>query len=123
MPDGERDGAAVNEMRAVAVDEIREARGTADAGEGDDLLVLELAFLEDLVIGGEHGEVAAAGTPGRVVGGEGFLGEFLADDSSVASGGAAVVAVEPFPVGGVWLLVSVLILKSLNHSIRKITRC
>ena len=80
MPLAKRHGAAVNEMRAVAVDEIREARGATDPGEGDDLLVIELPFLEDFVIGGEHGEVAAAGTPGRVVGGDGFLGDFLADE-------------------------------------------
>ena len=77
MPDGERDGAAVNEMGAVAVHEIGEARGAADPGEGDDLLVIELSFLDDLVIGGENGEVAAAGTPGRVIGGDRFLGQFL----------------------------------------------
>src|SRR5205814_1302949 len=45
---------------------------------GDDLFVIDLAFLEDLVIGSEHGEVAAARTPGRVIGGDGFLREFLA---------------------------------------------
>ncbi len=101
---GERDGAAVNEMRAVAVDEIREARGTTDPGEGDDLLVIELPFLDDFVIGGEHGEVAAAGTPGRVVGGDGFLGDFLADELQRAS--AAAVAV----VDAGWA-VSVLIFK------------
>ena len=83
---GERDGAAVNEVGAVAVDEIGKARGTTDAGEGDDLLVIELAFLEDLVIGSENGEVAAAGTPGRVIGGDGFLGEFLAGEFGVAAG-------------------------------------
>ncbi len=84
---GERDGAAVNEMRAVAVDEIREARGTTDPGEGDDLLVIELPFLDDFVIGGEDGEVAAAGTPRRVVGGDGFLGDFFADELSGRVGG------------------------------------
>ncbi len=77
---GERDGAPVNEMRAVAVHEIGEARGTTDPGEGDDLLVIELPFLDHFVIGGEDGEVAAAGAPGRVIGGDGFLGEFLADE-------------------------------------------
>ena len=78
---GQRDGAAVDEVGAVAVDEIGKARGAADAGEGDDLLVIDLAFLENLVIGGEDGEVAAAGTPGGVIGGDGFLGEFLAGAS------------------------------------------
>jgi hypothetical protein len=79
---GERDAAAMDEVGAVAVDEIREARGAADAGEGDDFLVIDLAFLQDLVIAGENGEVAAAGTPRRVIGGNGFFGEFLALRSS-----------------------------------------
>jgi hypothetical protein len=73
-----RDGATVNEVGPVAVDEVRKARGTTDPGNGDDLLVIELAFLEDLVIGREDREVAAAGTPGGVIGGDGLLGEFLA---------------------------------------------
>jgi hypothetical protein len=30
--------------------------------------VIELPFLDDFVIGSEHGEVAAAGAPGRVIG-------------------------------------------------------
>ncbi len=75
---GERHGAAVDEVGAVAIDEIRKARGAADAGEGDDLLVVELAFLEDFVVAGEDGEVAATGTPGGVIGGDGFLGQLLA---------------------------------------------
>jgi len=48
-------------------------------GEGDDLLVIELPFLDDFVIGSEHGEIAAAGTPGGVIGGDGFFGELFAD--------------------------------------------
>src|SRR5438477_3072975 len=47
----ERDGAAVNEVRAVAIDEIGKARRTTDPRESDDLFVLELAFLEDFVKG------------------------------------------------------------------------
>src|SRR4029077_10682713 len=69
----ERDGAAVNEVGAVAVDEIGKARRATDAGEGDDLFVLELAFLDHFVEGGEHGEIATPGTPGRVIGGNRFL--------------------------------------------------
>ncbi len=61
-------------MCAVAVDEIGKARRTTDPGEGDDLFVFELAFLEDFVERSEHCEIAAAGTPGRVIGGDGFLG-------------------------------------------------
>jgi hypothetical protein len=40
--------------------------------------VIDLAFLEDLVIGGEDGKVATTRTPGRVIGSDGFLGKFLA---------------------------------------------
>jgi hypothetical protein len=36
--------------------------------------VIELAFLEDFVEGSEHCEITAAGTPCRVIGGDGFLG-------------------------------------------------
>jgi hypothetical protein len=74
---GQRDGAAVNVVRAVAVDEIGKARRTTDPREGDDLLVIEVAFLEDFVERGEHREIAAARTPGRVIGGNGFFGEFF----------------------------------------------
>jgi hypothetical protein len=70
----EWDGAAMNVMRAVAIDEIRKARRTTDACESHDLFVLDVAFLEDLVKRGEHSEIAATGTPGRVVGSNGFLG-------------------------------------------------
>src|SRR5438105_1201479 len=70
---GERNGAAVDEMRAVAVDEIRKARRTTDPGESDDLFVLEISFLEDFVERSEHGEIATTRTPCRMVGGDGFL--------------------------------------------------
>ena len=72
MPARQRDGAAVDEVGAVAIDEIGKTRGTTDPGEGDDLLVIELAFLEHLVIGSENGEVTAARAPGRVIGGDGL---------------------------------------------------
>jgi hypothetical protein len=70
----------MDEVGAVAINEIGEARGAANAGEGDDLFVIELAFLEDFVIAGEDGKVAAARTPGGVIGGDGFLGELLANE-------------------------------------------
>src|SRR5206468_9483139 len=73
----ERDGATVDVVHAVAVDEIRKARRTTDPGKGDDLFVIELAFLEHFVEGSEHGEIAAAGTPCRVIGGDGFFGELF----------------------------------------------
>ena len=74
---GQRDGSAMDEMGAVAIDEIGEARRAADAGEGDDFLVLELAFLDDLVIAGQNRKIPAARTPRRVIGGDRFLGQFL----------------------------------------------
>src|SRR5207237_9074076 len=46
---GERDGAAVNKMRAMAVDEVRKARRATNPSEGDDLFVIEISFLEDFV--------------------------------------------------------------------------
>ena len=46
---GERQGAAVDEVEAVAVDEVGEARRAADAGDGDDLLVRDLKLLENVV--------------------------------------------------------------------------
>src|SRR6266699_1379115 len=70
----ERDGATVNVMRAVAVDEIGKARRTTDPGEGDDLFVIELPFLEDFVERSQHSEIAAARTPWRVIRSDRFLG-------------------------------------------------
>src|SRR5260370_4128641 len=69
-----RDGATVNVMRAMAVNEIGKARRTTDPGEGDDLFVIELALLDHFVERSEHREIAAAGTPRREIGGDGFLG-------------------------------------------------
>src|SRR5437762_9407956 len=71
------DCAAMNVMRAVTVDEIRKARRTTDSGEGDDLFVIELAFLEHFVERSQHSEIAATGTPCREIGGDGFLGLFF----------------------------------------------
>ena len=85
---GERHGAAVDEMRAVAVDEIREARGAADAGEGDDLLVLDLAFLDELVI---EASTAKSPQPGHHVGWSAVMA-FLVSFSRGGSGGQCVSA-------------------------------
>ena len=41
----------MNEVGAVAVDEIGKTRRATDPGESDDLFVIELAFLEDFVKG------------------------------------------------------------------------
>ena len=53
--------------------------------------MIELPFLDDFVIGGEHGEVAAAGAPRGVVGGHGFLGEFFAWGLGESGGGGGTV--------------------------------
>jgi hypothetical protein len=74
----QRDGAAMNVVRAVAVDEIRKTRRTTDACEGNDLFMFDVAFLKHLIERGQHSEISAAGTPGGVIGGDGFLGEFFA---------------------------------------------
>ncbi len=70
----ERHGAAVDEVRAVAVNEIRKARRTTDACESHDLFVLEITFLQDFVERGEDRKISAAGTPRRVIRGDGFFG-------------------------------------------------
>ena len=75
---GKRQRAAMNEMRAVRLHEIRETAGAADARDGGDFLVPHLALLNQLEIKREHGEVAAAGAPRRMVGGDFLFGQALA---------------------------------------------
>ncbi len=72
---GEWQGAAVDEVDAVGVDEIGETRGAADAGDADDFLVGQAELLDDVEEGGEDGEVTAGRAPGRVVGFELFFCE------------------------------------------------
>src|SRR5262249_35731444 len=69
-----RNGAAMNEVRAVTINEIRKTRRTTDACERHDLFVLDVPFLEHLVERGEHGEIAATGTPRGMIGCDCFLG-------------------------------------------------
>ena len=78
-------------MRAVRLDEIRKAAGAADAGDGGDFLVPELALFDQLEIKREHGEIAAAGAPGRMVGGDFFFGQALAFGVGTARGVTAVM--------------------------------
>ncbi len=68
----EGQGASVNVMRAVRLHEIREAAGAADARNSRDLLVMNLPLLDQFEVEREHGEIAAARAPRRMVGG-GFL--------------------------------------------------
>src|SRR5581483_12147420 len=56
---------------------VREARGAADAREGDDVFLRKLDALQHFVECGEHGKIAAPGAPRGVIGGEVFLGDFL----------------------------------------------
>ena len=74
---GQWQRAAVDEVDAEGVDEVREAGRAADARDADDLLVGDLELLDDVEEGGQDGEVSAGRTPGRVVGLELLLGEFL----------------------------------------------
>ena len=64
-------------VHAMAVHEIRKATGASDAGDGGDLLVPDFALLDQLEVEREDREVTAAGAPRRVIGGEGFFGEFV----------------------------------------------
>ena len=70
--------AAVDEVGAVGLHEIGKAAGAADAGDGSDLFVHHLALFNQFEIQRQHGEVAATGTPGGVVGRDFLLGQALA---------------------------------------------
>ena len=72
---GKRQGAAVNIVAAVRIDEIGEAGGAANAGERDNFFLRIIKFLEDFIKRGEYGKIAAAGAPRRVVGDEDFFSE------------------------------------------------
>ena len=75
---GKRQRAAVDVMHAVRLHEIREPAGAADAGDGRDFLVPDLALLDELEIKREHGEIAAAGAPRRMIGGDFLFRQALA---------------------------------------------
>ena len=61
----DRQRAPVNAVEAVGLEVVREAARAADAGDEHRLLRLELLGDEQLLHGGEHRVVAAAGTPAR----------------------------------------------------------
>ena len=75
---GKGQRAPVDVVRAISLHEIREAAGTADAGNGGELLLPELALLDHLKVKREHGEIATTRAPGGVVGGDFLLGQRLA---------------------------------------------
>src|SRR5436853_6744568 len=69
----EGQGAAMNEMRAVCLHEIRKSRTATDARHGRDFLVPDFALLDQFEIKGEDGKIAAARAPRRMIGGDIFL--------------------------------------------------
>ena len=97
---GKRQRAAVDEVGAVSLDEIREPARAADAGDGGDLLVPEAALLDQLEIERQHGEIAAARAPGRVVGGDFLLRQRLAVGVGEAAGEPPWLAVRGVQLRG-----------------------
>ena len=75
---GKGQGTSVDVMRAIALDKVGESTGAADAGDGGDLLLPQFPALDEFEIEGQDREIAAARTPGRVVGGNFLFGERLA---------------------------------------------
>src|SRR5439155_16397608 len=74
---GKGQGATVNIMGAVGLNEIRKAAGAANAGDGGDFFVPKLSLFDQFEIKGEHREIPATRTPGRMVGRDVFLGQGL----------------------------------------------
>src|ERR1043166_2839462 len=66
---------AVDVMRAVGLHKVREPTRTANPCHSRDFLMPELAFFDELEIEGEHGEIAAARTPGGMIRGYFFFGQ------------------------------------------------
>ncbi len=75
---GKRQRAPVNVMHAVRLHEIGKPARAADARDGGDFLLPQLALLDQLEIKREHREIAAAGTPRRMVGGNFLFRQALA---------------------------------------------
>lgn len=71
----------MDEVNAVGVHEIGEARGAANAGYDADLLMRNAEFLDDIEKGSENSEVATSGAPSRVIGFELLLGELFCGSS------------------------------------------
>jgi len=55
--------AAVNRVKAEGVHVIRKTRGTADAGDDDEIFALDAEFRKNGLDGGENGIVAATRAP------------------------------------------------------------
>src|SRR5215207_9379843 len=74
----EGQGAAVNEVRAVRLHEIREAARASDAGHGRDLLVIDFSLLDQFKVEREHREISAARAPRRMIRSNFLLGQAFA---------------------------------------------
>src|SRR5438876_12296422 len=61
-----RERAAMERVHSVGVDVTGQIRGTADATDDADVMRLQLQFEQRRLKRGEHGEIAAAGTPIRM---------------------------------------------------------
>src|ERR1043166_7701176 len=77
-PAGEWQGAAVDVMHTVRLDEIRETARATNARNGGDVFMPKLALFDQLEIKRENGKVAATGAPGGMVGGQLLFAQRLA---------------------------------------------
>ena len=80
-------------MHAVRLHEIRKPAGAADARDGRDILMPHFALLDELEIQREHREIAAAGAPRRMVGGDFLFRQALAFDSRGRAGAAVATGI------------------------------
>src|SRR5690349_13832936 len=81
-----RQSASVNVVRTVRLDEIRKTAGTANAGDGRDLLMPQLALFNQFEVKREDREITTTGAPCRVIGRNFFLGQTFTFASGQASG-------------------------------------
>jgi len=70
---GERQGAAMDIVGAVGLNKVWKATRATDPGDRGNFFMLQFALFDELEIKREHGEIAAAGAPGRVVRNELFF--------------------------------------------------
>src|SRR5438105_4163014 len=73
----EGQGAAMNVMRSVRLDEIGETARAANARHGGDFFVPHLALLDKLEVQRENGEITTARAPCRVIGCNFFFSQTL----------------------------------------------
>src|SRR5258707_9231314 len=67
-PAGKWQRTAMDVMRSMGLDKIRETARAADASHGGYVLVPNLSLLDQLEIESQDGKIAATGAPGRVIG-------------------------------------------------------